>query len=158
MPVCAGISKTNRNLLSRDRSSLPPPPLPPRNPPPNYSPPQVGDGNTDHSCWQRPEDMTTDRTAYKVDALHPGSDLAGEAAAALAASALVFRSVNATYARVLLTHAQQLFVFADTYRGIYSDAIPNVNNFYHSYSGFNVSTVWCSSNSCTSSTRSTSPW
>ncbi|MBA0763309.1 hypothetical protein Gotri_012775, partial [Gossypium trilobum] len=37
---------------------------------------EVGDGNSDHYCWQRPEDMTTDRHAYKIDPSNPGSDLA----------------------------------------------------------------------------------
>ncbi|KAL6865368.1 hypothetical protein ACP4OV_016519 [Aristida adscensionis] len=41
---------------------------------------QVGDGDADHSCWQRPEDMDTPRT-------RPGSDVAAETAAALAAAA-----------------------------------------------------------------------
>ncbi|KHN23901.1 Endoglucanase 11 [Glycine soja] len=33
---------------------------------------EVGDGDTDHYCWQRPEDMTTSRQAYKVDSNNPG--------------------------------------------------------------------------------------
>ncbi|XP_037460491.1 endoglucanase 22-like [Triticum dicoccoides] len=28
---------------------------------------EVGDGDTDHYCWQRPEDMTTSRQAYNVN-------------------------------------------------------------------------------------------
>ncbi|CAI0379390.1 unnamed protein product [Linum tenue] len=43
---------------------------------------QVGDGDTDHYCWQRPEDMATSRRAYKVDEKNPGSEVAGETAAA----------------------------------------------------------------------------
>ncbi|KAL0297527.1 UNVERIFIED_CONTAM: Endoglucanase 6 [Sesamum radiatum] len=53
---------------------------------------EVGDGNTDHYCWQRPEDMTTSRAAYKIDPSHPGSDLAGETAAAM--GSIVFRRDN----------------------------------------------------------------
>ncbi|KAG6782880.1 hypothetical protein POTOM_012305 [Populus tomentosa] len=68
---------------------------------------EVGDGNTDHYCWQRPEDMTTDRRAYKIDPSNPGSDLAGETAAAMAAASIVFRHSNPTYANELLTHAHQ---------------------------------------------------
>ncbi|KAJ6878956.1 hypothetical protein NC652_032485 [Populus alba x Populus x berolinensis] len=26
-----------------------------------------GDGDSDHSCWERPEDMTTPRTTFKID-------------------------------------------------------------------------------------------
>ncbi|KAK8602842.1 hypothetical protein V6N13_085044 [Hibiscus sabdariffa] len=38
---------------------------------------QVGDGDTDHYCWQRLEDMTTSRQAYKINKRNPGSDVAG---------------------------------------------------------------------------------
>ena len=69
---------------------------------------QVGDGDTDHYCWQRPEDMTTSRQAYKVDRDHPGSDVAGETAAAMAAASIVFRDANPHYAHLLLHHAQQV--------------------------------------------------
>lgn len=37
---------------------------------------QVGGVDSDHQCWQRPEDMTTKRTVFKIDDQHPGSDLA----------------------------------------------------------------------------------
>ncbi|KAF2313445.1 hypothetical protein GH714_011047 [Hevea brasiliensis] len=68
---------------------------------------EVGDGNSDHYCWQRPEDMTTDRRAYKIDTSNPGSDLAGETAAAMAAASIVFRRSNPAYANELLAHAHQ---------------------------------------------------
>jgi hypothetical protein len=69
---------------------------------------QVGDGDTDHYCWQRPEDMTTSRQAYKIDENNPGSDLAGETAAAMAAASLVFKKTNPHYSHLLLHHAQQV--------------------------------------------------
>lgn len=68
----------------------------------------MGDGNTDHYCWQRPEDMTTSRAAYRVDPSHPGSDLAGETAAAMAAASIVFRRYNKAYSTELLNHAYQV--------------------------------------------------
>ncbi|KAE9445214.1 hypothetical protein C3L33_22888, partial [Rhododendron williamsianum] len=71
----------------------------------------VGDGDSDHYCWQRPEDMTTSRQAYRIDANHPGSDLAGETAAAMAAASIVFSHSNPSYANELLTHAQQIELF-----------------------------------------------
>nr|CAB3451028.1 unnamed protein product [Digitaria exilis] len=71
---------------------------------------EVGDGDTDHYCWQRPEDMTTSRQAYKVDRDHPGSDVAGETAAAMAAASIVFRASNPHYSHLLLHHAQQLLL------------------------------------------------
>merc|ERR1712215_634454 len=48
---------------------------------------QIGDGYEDHAYWGRPEDMTMDRPAFKITSSAPGSDLAGETAAALAAKA-----------------------------------------------------------------------
>ena len=68
---------------------------------------QVGDGRSDHSCWERPEDMTTLRTAYRFDEQHPGADLAGETAAALAAAAIAFRGSDPAYSSQLISHAKQ---------------------------------------------------
>lgn len=69
---------------------------------------QVGDGNSDHYCWQRPEDMTTPRTAYRVDVNNPGSDLAGETAAAMASASIIFRRSDPAYSNELLRHAKQV--------------------------------------------------
>lgn len=52
--------------------------------------------------------MTTDRHAYKIDPSNPGSDLAGETAAAMAAASIVFRRSNPAYASELLRHAHQV--------------------------------------------------
>ncbi|KAI3732481.1 hypothetical protein L1987_63686 [Smallanthus sonchifolius] len=52
---------------------------------------QVGDANKDHACWERPEDMDTQRTVIKIDRNSPGTDVAAETAAALASASLVFR-------------------------------------------------------------------
>lgn len=68
---------------------------------------QVGDGGSDHSCWQRPEDMTTPRTVYRIDEQHPGSDLAAESAAALAAASIVFWKSRPDYSSRLLNHSTQ---------------------------------------------------
>lgn len=68
----------------------------------------MGDGDTDHYCWQRPEDMTTSRRAFKIDDNNPGSDLAGETAAAMAAASIVFRKTNPHYSHLLLHHAHQV--------------------------------------------------
>ncbi|KAF3525915.1 hypothetical protein F2Q69_00046479 [Brassica cretica] len=70
-------------------------------PQPNVLWGQVGDGQSDHYCWQRAEDMTTSRTAYKLDQYHPGSDLAGETAAAFAAASLAFKPYNSSYSTIL---------------------------------------------------------
>lgn len=46
------------------------------------------------------------------------------------------------YANNLLRHAKQLYVFADKYRGVYSDSIPNAASFYRSHSGYKDELVW----------------
>ena len=50
--------------------------------------------------------MTTPRQAYKIDTSNPGSDLAGETAAAMAAASIVFKQSNLDYANELLSHAK----------------------------------------------------
>nr|ACN34838.1 unknown [Zea mays] len=80
----------------------------------------VGDDDSDHYCWQQHVDMTTSRRASEADADHPGS----EVAAVMAAATAVFHwAGDAHYAHLLLHHAQQLFDFANTYRGRYDAAL-----------------------------------
>ncbi|KAL2253987.1 UNVERIFIED_CONTAM: Endoglucanase 5 [Sesamum indicum] len=102
---------------------------------------QVGDGVSDHYCWERPEDMTTPRTAYKLDPEHPGSDLAGETAAALAAASLAFKPYDSAYSSLLLVHAKQIFSFANRFRGFYDDSISSAKQFYTS-SGYSDELLW----------------
>ncbi|KAJ8433968.1 hypothetical protein Cgig2_033766 [Carnegiea gigantea] len=104
---------------------------------------EVGDGDTDHYCWQRPEDMTTSRQVYKIDEENPGSDLAGETAAAMAAASIVFRKINPHYSHLLLHHAQQLFEFGDRYRGKYDENLGQVvKSYYASVSGYKDELLW----------------
>nr|DAD24938.1 TPA_asm: hypothetical protein HUJ06_026402 [Nelumbo nucifera] len=99
----------------------------------------VGDPNADHKCWERPEDMDTVRTVYSVSQSNPGSDVAGETAAALAAASLVFRKVDPVYSKRLLSTAKKVMQFAMNYRGAYSDSLGSaVCPFYCSYSGYKV--------------------
>jgi endoglucanase len=70
------------------------------------------------------------RPSAKIDSANPGSDLAGEAAAALAAAAIVFMPTNSAYADTCLTQARQLYAFADNYRGLYSTSISAVDGYY----------------------------
>ncbi|WP_309110758.1 glycoside hydrolase family 9 protein [Saccharothrix sp.] len=111
-------------------------------PSPNVVYGQVGAGNPDHAWWGPAEVMRMARPAYKVDASCPGSDLAGEYAAALAASSMVFKPTDPAYAATLLTHAKQLYTFADTYRGKYSSCITDAASFYNSWSGYQDELVW----------------
>ncbi|XP_015973035.1 endoglucanase 11-like [Arachis duranensis] len=103
---------------------------------------EVGDGDTDHYCWQRPEDMTTSRRAYKVDANNPGSDVAGETAAALAAASIVFRRTNPHYSQLLLHHAKQLFEFGEKYKGKYDESVGVAKRYYASVSGYMDELLW----------------
>ncbi|XP_071914259.1 endoglucanase 11-like [Coffea arabica] len=103
---------------------------------------QVGDGKNDHQCWQRPEDMRTSRRAYKIDEKNPGSEAAGETAAAMAAASIVFRKVNPHYSHILLEHAQQLFEFGDKFRGKYDDSVDVVKKYYPSASGYKDELLW----------------
>ncbi|XWS76594.1 hypothetical protein CRYUN_Cryun01aG0190000 [Craigia yunnanensis] len=104
---------------------------------------QVGDANKDHSCWERPEDMDTPRSVFKIDKNSPGSDVAGETAAALAAASLVFRRSDPTYSKLLVRRAIRVFEFADKYRGPYSNGLKKVVcPFYCSYSGYQDELLW----------------
>ncbi|XP_057965253.1 endoglucanase 24-like [Malania oleifera] len=106
---------------------------------------QVGDPRQDHGCWERPEDMNTARTVYSVTAPKPASDIAGEMAAALAASSMAFRSSNASYSDTLLKNAIRVFQYADTYRGRYTDDIEVKSGacpFYCSISGYQDELMW----------------
>ncbi len=104
---------------------------------------QVGNGNLDHAWWGPAEVMQMDRPAYKIDTSCPGTDLAAETAAALAATSLVLRNAGDTeQADLLLTQAEKLYTFADQYRGNYSDCITDAAQFYRSWSGYQDELVW----------------
>ncbi|XP_024031981.1 endoglucanase 20 isoform X2 [Morus notabilis] len=102
---------------------------------------QVGDGNSDHQCWERPEDMDTSRALFKITSNSPGSEAAAEAAAALAAASIVFKGVDSNYSSRLLRNSESLFDFADKYRGSYQGSCP----FYCSYSGYQDELLWAAS-------------
>ncbi len=103
---------------------------------------QVGRGDLDHAFWGAPEAMQMPRPAFRIDADQPGSDLAGEAAAALAATSILFKKSDPDYAARCLDHARQLFAFADRRRGVYSDAISDARAYYNSFSGYQDELAW----------------
>jgi endoglucanase len=103
---------------------------------------QVGKGSVDHGWWGPAEMMRMERPSYKIDTSCPGSDLAGETAAAMAASSIVFQKTDANYSSKLLRHAKEIYDFADKYRGKYSDCITDAAEFYKSWSGYNDELVW----------------
>jgi len=90
----------------------------------------VGDPVADHNCWERPEDMDTPRTVYKIDGQTTGTEIAAETAAALAASSIVFKGVDNRYSRRLLWRAQL----------VSTEAL--VNSFWQSSNGNRVFEVF----------------
>lgn len=105
---------------------------------------QVGDPETDHGCWERPEAMTEKRPLIQVNTSFPGTEVAAETSAAMASASLVFKSSDSTYSTTLLKHAQQLFTFADKHRGSYSESIPEVQTYYNS-TGYEDELLWAAS-------------
>ncbi|XP_031278486.1 endoglucanase 16-like [Pistacia vera] len=101
---------------------------------------QVGDPVKDHECWVRPEIMNTPRNVLMIDSNTPGAEIAAETSAAMAASSIVFRTVDRHYSRRLLNKAKLLFEFANSHRRTYDGECP----FYCSYSGYNDELLWAS--------------
>ncbi|KAK6912880.1 Glycoside hydrolase family 9 [Dillenia turbinata] len=100
---------------------------------------QVGDPVKDHACWVRPENMEeSERTVLKIDEHTPGTEIAAETAAAMAASSIAFRRVDRAYSRRLLNKAKLLFEFAKNHKGTYDGECP----FYCSFSGYNDELLW----------------
>jgi len=102
----------------------------------------VGDPKKDHSFWGRPEELNMKRPAYKIDKKNPGSEVAGETAAALAAASILFEKTYSKLSRAALRHAKGLFEFATKYRGDYHVAVPLVKDFYKSWSGYKDELLW----------------
>ncbi|KAL6527594.1 hypothetical protein OROMI_029405 [Orobanche minor] len=104
---------------------------------------QVGDAVKDHACWERPEDMDTPRSVFKIDRNTPGTEVAAETAAALAAASLVFRRSDPNYSKTLARRAIRVFEFADKYRGAYSNGLKSfVCPYYCDFSGYQDELLW----------------
>ncbi|MFP4017372.1 MAG: glycoside hydrolase family 9 protein [Halanaerobiales bacterium] len=119
-------------------------------PEPNVFYYQVGDGNPDHAWWgpaesveaemQNPNSPMQARPSHRVDTGSPGSTVVGEAAAALASASIIFNESNPEYSDELLSHAVQLFEFADSTRS--DSGYIAAETFYTSYSGFYDELTW----------------
>ncbi|XP_047974434.1 endoglucanase 12-like [Salvia hispanica] len=93
----------------------------------------------DNFCWQRPEDMEYPRP---VQTTTSGPDLAGEMAAALAATSIVFRD-NHVYSKKLAEEAKNVFTFArdPARRAHYSTSNPFIEPYYNS-TGYYDEYIW----------------
>ncbi|KAG5147588.1 hypothetical protein JHK82_014469 [Glycine max] len=99
---------------------------------------EVGDPEDDHHCWAPPENMKTKRSVKMITSDTPGTEIAAETAAAMAASSIVFRPKDRKYARRLLNRAKLLFQMAKSHKGTFDGECP----FYCSYSGYNDEMMW----------------
>ena len=54
---------------------------------------QVGDGNADHGWWGPAEVMPMNRPAFKIDEHCPGTEVAAQTAAALAAGSIILKKL-----------------------------------------------------------------
>ena len=101
---------------------------------------QVGDGGQDHSWWGPAEVMSMNRPSYKVTKDSPGSAVTGEAAAALAAAAVVFKEADPQYSELCLKHAKSLYDFSESTKS--DDGYTAANGFYTSWSGWEDELAW----------------
>ncbi len=126
-------------------------------PSPNEFYGQVGLGNADHTFWGPPEvvhhKIPDSRVSMKIDLSCPGVDLASETAAAMAASSMAFAATDGAYSSTLLSHARDLFDFAEATLGEdgvdnnYSNCITDAQGFYNADYGvywdeFTWAAVW----------------
>lgn len=102
---------------------------------------QVGVGKIDHNRWGRPEDITWKRPAFYISEEKPGSELAAGSAAALASASMILRDDYPDYAKKLLSHARDLYEFADRFRDYYHRSIPDAENYYKS-TGYGDELAW----------------
>ncbi len=114
-------------------------------PTPNEFYGQIGLGGPDHRYWAPAEVIEllsgSTRTSFKIDLDCKGADLAAETAAAMAASSMVFRDSNPSYADTLLSHAKDLYSLALASTGTdgkengYANCITDAQDFYNSNFG-----------------------
>lgn len=101
---------------------------------------QVGDGSADHSWWGPAEVLPMARPSYKVDRSNPGSTVSAAAAASLASASVVFAQDDPEYSALCLSHARELFAFANETRS--DKGYTAAEGFYTSYSGFYDELMW----------------
>ena len=77
---------------------------------------QLGDGNQDHAYWGAPEAQGDRQTMFKVDNSSAGSDVCGEAAAALAL--MYLNTDDSAYGAKCLTNAKSLYALGKSKLGL----------------------------------------
>lgn len=70
---------------------------------------EVGDGDSDHYSYQRPEDMSKPCQAYRIDANNPSLDIVREITATMDSTPIVFKHSDHTYSNELLNHSKYFF-------------------------------------------------
>ena len=92
---------------------------------------QIGQEQTDHNYWGRPEDMAPGgrglpRPVLEIDAAKGifGSDAAGQGVAALAAAAVAWKDTDPSFAAAATSAARSLYGLATTHEGRFSDRLP----------------------------------
>ncbi|CAG8493287.1 5349_t:CDS:2 [Scutellospora calospora] len=104
----------------------------------------VGNLNKDHNYWGPDTNIPTPRPSTNVNSTAHGTDVSGAAAAALAASSLLYLNQfnDSVYADKLLTYAKNLYSFAETTPFTkYSISAPQVADAYSS-SDYADELVW----------------
>lgn len=78
---------------------------------------EVGDGDQDHGYWGPPENQTGSRPVKKADLSSTGSDVCGQAAAALVLMYFNYQDTNSSYANQCLSAAQEIYDIGITHLG-----------------------------------------
>lgn len=104
---------------------------------------KVGDPVQDHQCWVRPENMKEPRTVLQIDENTPGTEIAAETAAAMAASSIVFRSIDHAYARRLLNKAKLVTLYTYSYTYIYVFLLSHSVDMLYVFFNFFVGSFLC---------------
>ncbi|RHZ84474.1 hypothetical protein Glove_81g55 [Diversispora epigaea] len=98
----------------------------------------------DNNYWGPDTSIPYPRPSFNINSTAHGTDVAGEAAAAFAASSLVFRNYfnDSAYADILLSHAKDTYALAElTPFVLYQNSVPQIVNVYPS-SNFTDELVW----------------
>ncbi|CAG8486961.1 3281_t:CDS:2 [Acaulospora colombiana] len=104
----------------------------------------IGLGDVDNNYWGPDTNIPLPRPSFNVNSSAHGTDVAGETAAAFAASSLVFRNYynESSYADTLLSHAIRVYEFTEsTPFVLYQNSVPQVKDLYSS-SNYTDELVW----------------